>query len=43
MKTNRDKNTEHDKKELLRVRPKGSAYDFKPLEDVVRQWITGSK
>ena len=43
MKTNRDKNTEHDKKELLRVRPKQSAYEFKALEGVIRQWITGAK
>jgi hypothetical protein len=43
MKTNREKNKEHDGRELLRVRPKQAAYDFKPLEDVIRQWVTGAK
>jgi len=43
MKTNRDKNKEHDSREILRVRPKQAAYDFKPLESVIRQWITSSK
>lgn len=37
-KTNRDKNTEHDRKELLRVRPKQAQYNFKELEAIVRQW-----
>ena len=41
MKTNRDKNTEHDKREILRVRPKmDGKYDFAPLEAVIRQWVT---
>jgi hypothetical protein len=40
MKTNREKNTEHDRKELMRVRPKQAvAYDFEPLAKVVRQWV----
>lgn len=43
MKTNREKNKEHDGRELLRVRPKQGAYVFKPLEDVIRQWVTGTK
>ena len=43
MKTNKQKNTEHAGRELLRVRPKQPAYDFTPLEAVIRQWITGSK
>jgi hypothetical protein len=43
MKTNREKNKEHDGRELLRVRPKQPAYDFKALEDVIRQWVTGNK
>ena len=41
MKTNKETNTEHDKKELMRVRPKQSAYDFKSLEAVIRQWVRG--
>jgi len=42
-KTNREKNKEHDGRELLRVRPKQSAYEFKALEDVIRQWVTSTK
>jgi hypothetical protein len=41
MKTNREKNIEHDNKEV--VRPKAKFYNFKPLEAVIRQWITGNK
>lgn len=43
MKTPRQLNTEHDKKEILRVRPKGTEYNFKPLEAVIRQWILRSQ
>lgn len=43
MKTNREKNTEHDKRELLRVRPKQPDYNFKPLEDVIRVWVASNK
>ena len=43
MKTNKEKNQEHVARELMRVRPKGPAYDFKPLEDVIRKWVTGAK
>lgn len=43
MKTNREKNKEHEGRELLRVRPKQAAYEFKALEDVIRKWVTGSK
>ena len=38
-KSNREKNTEHDRKELLRVRPKQTQYNFKELEAIVRQWV----
>lgn len=41
MKTNREKNTEHDVKESERVRPKTPAYSFKELEAVVRAWVVG--
>ena len=41
MKTNKEKNIEHAKKELMRVRPKQPAYDFTELEAVVRAWIQG--
>jgi hypothetical protein len=43
MKTNKQLNKDHAGRELLRVRPKQPAYDFKPLEAVIRQWITGNK
>ena len=43
MKTNRELNTEHDRKEILRVRPKQPAYNFKPLEDAIRAMVLNSK
>lgn len=39
--TNRFKNIEHDNREV--IRPKEKFYDFKPLEDVMRQWVKGSE
>ena len=42
-KTNREKNTAYDKSQVDRVRPKGPEYNWKPLEDVIRSWITKSK
>jgi len=43
MKTNKELNKDHVGRELLRVRPKQPAYDFKALEAVIRQWIIGTK
>jgi len=43
MKTNKELNTAYDAKQTERVRPQESAYVWKPLEDVIRQWITASK
>jgi hypothetical protein len=43
MKTNKELNKDHEGRELLRVRPKQPAWDFKSLEAVIRQWITGNK
>jgi hypothetical protein len=43
MKTNKELNTEYDKKQSERVRPKGPDYNFKPLEAVIRNWVTGNK
>ena len=43
MKTNRELNEAFDKKQTEKVRPKGSDYNFKPLEDVIRHWVTGNK
>jgi hypothetical protein len=38
MKTNKEKNLEHDAKQTERVRPKQPAYEFTALEAVIRQW-----
>jgi hypothetical protein len=38
-KSNKEKNTECDRKEILRVRPKDQRYDFKPLEDAIKGWV----
>jgi hypothetical protein len=39
-KTNKELNTEHDRKEILRVCPKEQRYDFKPLEEAIKGWFT---
>jgi hypothetical protein len=40
MKTNKEKNTEHERKELMRVRPKQTGqYEFEALTKVIRQWV----
>jgi len=39
MKTNKEKNLEHDARALARVRPKQHEYDFTALETVIRQWV----
>jgi len=38
MKTNKELNQEHDRKQAERVRPKQAEYDFKPLEQAMREW-----
>jgi hypothetical protein len=38
MKTNKEKNLEHDAREQARVRPKGPEYNWEPLEAVIRAW-----
>lgn len=43
MKTNREKNQQHDAKMQERVRPKEPEYNFKPLEDAIRRMIKNSK
>jgi hypothetical protein len=40
---NKELNQAHDKKQQERVRPKEVEYSWKPLEDVIRQWVTGAK
>lgn len=42
LKTNKELNTEYDKREQARVRPKQIEYKFKELEAVIRQWILKS-
>ena len=39
MTTNKEKNTEHDRKEILRVRPKDQRYDFTALAAAIRSWF----
>jgi len=43
MKTNREKNTEYDAKAQASIRPKEPEYSWKPLEDVIRQWVTNNE
>jgi hypothetical protein len=43
MKTNKEKNLEYDAKMAERMRPKQTEYNWKPLEEVIRQWVLNSK
>ena len=43
MKTNKEKNTDYDARVQDKIRPSQPVYDYKPLEAVIRQWITDSK
>jgi len=43
MKTNKEKNIDYDARVQDKVRPSQPVYDFKPLEAVIRQWITGNQ
>lgn len=44
MKTNRELNTAYDTKQAEKIRPKEQIeYNWKPLQDVIRQWIARSK
>lgn len=38
-KTNREKNQQHERDQLMRVRPKGSNFEFAELEKIVNTWI----
>lgn len=38
-KTPRELNREHERRELMRVRPKQPVYNFEPLEQVIRKWV----
>jgi hypothetical protein len=39
MKTNREKNIEHDQRQQAKVRPKQTNWNPGPLSEVVNQWI----
>lgn len=39
MKTTRELNTEHDRRQQERVRPKEPHYEFAELESIVNGWI----
>jgi len=39
MKTNKEKNLEHDAREQAKMRPKAREYEFEALEAVIRQWV----
>jgi len=39
MKTNKEKNLEHDARMTAKVRPKPVDYKFTALEEVVRVWV----
>jgi hypothetical protein len=39
MKTNKEKNQQHERDQLMRVRPKQSAYEFEELTKIVNGWV----
>jgi hypothetical protein len=39
MKTNKEKNQEHDARAQARVRPKQPVYDWSALEAVMKEWV----
>jgi hypothetical protein len=43
MKTNKELNTEHDRRQKERVRPAPKEYQWQGLEAVIRQWILNSR
>jgi len=43
MKTNREKNTDYNTRVQDKIRPRQPEYNFKPLEDVIRQWVTANE
>lgn len=43
MKSNREKNQQYERDQILKVRPKQPAYEFKELEAIVHKWIRESK
>ena len=43
MKTNKEKNLEHDARMQGRVRPKAPEFNYAPLEAIIRQWVLKAK
>jgi hypothetical protein len=41
MKTNRDKNIEHNQRQASQIRPKSTSYNFTELERVMNLWVRG--
>ena len=39
VKTNKQKNQEHDDRMSAKVRPKPVAYEFEALQAIMRQWV----
>ena len=39
MKTNKQKNQEHDARMSAKVRPKPVAYEFEALQAILKQWV----
>ena len=39
MKTNKEKNLEHDARASAKIRPKQPQYEFEALEAVIKQWV----
>ena len=39
MKTNKEKNLEHDARQKARVRPAPKEYQFEALEAIMRAWV----
>lgn len=39
MKTNRELNTEYDRKQAESIRPKAVQYEYSLLESIVRSWV----
>ena len=42
-KTNKELNQAHDQKQTDKVRPQQPVYNFKPLEEVVANWVKAGK
>ena len=43
VKTNKQKNQEHDARMSAKVRPKPVAYEFEALAAIMKQWVKGNE